>query len=78
MNIEINIYNTRKRFIKGVREENLKFIKYKLRHCKDWNRNCRKVQPWDQANRPQKMGLVWRNRKKISQIINAYTVIRFM
>ncbi len=24
---------------------------------------------WDQANRQQKHGLVWRNRKKISQII---------
>jgi hypothetical protein len=24
---------------------------------------------WDQANRRQKLGLVWRNRKKISQII---------
>jgi hypothetical protein len=27
---------------------------------------------WDQANRGQKLGLVWRNRKKISQIINGY------
>jgi hypothetical protein len=25
---------------------------------------------WDQANRLQKLDLVWRNRKKISQIIN--------
>jgi hypothetical protein len=24
---------------------------------------------WDKANRRQKLGLVWRNRKKISQII---------
>ncbi len=27
---------------------------------------------WDQANRGEKLGLVWRNRKKISQIINDY------
>ncbi len=27
---------------------------------------------WDQANRREKLGLVWRNRKKISQIINDY------
>jgi hypothetical protein len=27
---------------------------------------------WDQANRRQKPGLVWRNRKKISQIIEDY------
>jgi hypothetical protein len=26
----------------------------------------------DQANRRQKLGLVWRNRKESSQIINAY------
>jgi len=28
---------------------------------------------WDQANRRQKLGLVWRNRKKISQIIKETT-----
>jgi hypothetical protein len=27
---------------------------------------------WDQANRGEKLGLVWRNRKKISQIIYYY------
>jgi hypothetical protein len=27
---------------------------------------------WDQANSRQKQGLVWRNRKKISQIIKDY------
>ncbi len=27
---------------------------------------------WDQANILQKLGLVWRNRKKISQIIRGY------
>jgi hypothetical protein len=32
---------------------------------------------WDQANRWQKLGLVWRNRKKISQIINDYLYIPF-
>jgi hypothetical protein len=26
---------------------------------------------WDQANRWQKQGLVWRNKKKFSQIIKA-------
>ncbi len=77
MNIERNIYSARKRFKKCVREETahlatLKSIKNKLRHCRDWNRNCRKVRSCDQANRWQKMSLVWRKRKKISQIINAY------
>jgi hypothetical protein len=27
---------------------------------------------WDSAKRGEKLGLVWRNRKKISQIINDY------
>jgi hypothetical protein len=27
---------------------------------------------WDQANRREKIGFVWRNRKKISQIIKDY------
>ncbi len=32
---------------------------------------------WDQANRRQKPGLVWRNRKKISQIIKDYFYLPF-
>jgi hypothetical protein len=32
---------------------------------------------WDQANRQQKRGLVWRNRKKISQIIKDYFCLPF-
>jgi hypothetical protein len=32
---------------------------------------------WDQANRGGKLGLVWRNRKKISQIINDYLYLLF-
>jgi hypothetical protein len=32
---------------------------------------------WDQANRGEKLGLVWRNRKKISQIINDYFYLPF-
>jgi hypothetical protein len=32
---------------------------------------------WDQANRRQKFGLVWRNRKKISQIIKDYFYLPF-
>jgi hypothetical protein len=27
---------------------------------------------WDQTNKQQKLGLVWRNRKKISQIIKDF------
>jgi hypothetical protein len=38
---------------------------------------AKKVQHWDQANRQQKLGLVWRNRKKISQIISAYLYLPF-
>ncbi len=32
---------------------------------------------WDQANRGEQCGLVWRNRKKISQIINDYLYLPF-
>jgi hypothetical protein len=32
---------------------------------------------WEQANRWQNLGLVWRNRKIISQIINAYLYLPF-
>jgi hypothetical protein len=39
--------------------------------------NCPFSQPWAQANRRQKLGLVCRNRKKISQIINAYPYLPF-
>jgi hypothetical protein len=32
----------------------------------------------DQANRGEKRGLVWRNRKKISQIINDYLYLPYV
>jgi hypothetical protein len=32
---------------------------------------------WDHANRGEKLGLVWRNIKKISQIINDYLYLLF-
>ncbi len=32
---------------------------------------------WDQANRGEKLGLVWRNRKKVSQIVNDYLCLPF-
>jgi hypothetical protein len=32
---------------------------------------------WDQANIRQKLGLVWRNRKKISQLIKDYFFLPF-
>jgi hypothetical protein len=32
---------------------------------------------WDHANIRQKLGLVWRNRKKISQIIKDYFSLQF-
>jgi hypothetical protein len=32
---------------------------------------------WDQAKRRQKLGLIWRNKKKISQIIKDYFYLLF-
>jgi hypothetical protein len=49
------------------------FLKTLQRLKHEWQ----KVQPWDQIKRGQKLGLVWRNRKKISQIINAYLYLLF-
>ncbi len=71
-----HFYSTQKGLEECVREEtfsNLKIQKvHKLIAFLKTLQNDRKVQPCDQANRWQKLGLVWRNRKKISQIINAY------
>ncbi len=66
MNIEIN---TQKRTEECVREgtSHLTTLKSDTEIGM-----AEKVQPWDQANRRQKLDLVWRNRQKISQIINAY------
>jgi hypothetical protein len=35
------------------------------------------ISSWDQASRGKKLGLDWRNRKKISQIINDYLYLPF-
>ena len=32
---------------------------------------------WDQANRGKKLGLIWRNKRKISQTINDYLFLPF-
>jgi hypothetical protein len=32
---------------------------------------------WDQANKEEKLGLFWRNKKKINQIINDYLYLPF-
>ncbi len=51
-----------------------------------WDSNWREVKTetgmaekssWDQENRRQKLSLVWRNRKKISQIIKDYFYFPF-
>jgi hypothetical protein len=69
-----HIYSTQKGFEECVRDEtaHLATLKYILEIK---NTKGRKVQPWDQANGRQKLGLVWRNRKKISQIINTYLTL---
>jgi hypothetical protein len=36
-----------------------------------------KKSSWDQANRGEKHGLIWRNRKKISQIIKDFFYLPF-
>ncbi len=47
------------------------------RHRRDCIRNSRNVQLGPGKQRAKKLGLVWRNRKKISQIINDYLCLPF-
>jgi hypothetical protein len=47
-----------------------------FRHRRGWNRSSRNVQLGISKQRG-KLGLVWRNRKKISQIINDYLHLPF-
>ncbi len=42
-----------------------------------WQESPAGTRPRDQANRLQKLGWVWRNRKKISQIIKDYIYLPF-
>jgi hypothetical protein len=60
---------------------NLKFIKvYKVITLKETaviETGMAGKSSWDQANRQRKLGLVWRIRKKISQIINDYFYLPF-
>jgi hypothetical protein len=44
---------------------------------RDWNRDGRKVQLGPRQTDGRKLGLVWRNRKKISQIIKDYFYLPF-
>jgi hypothetical protein len=88
MNIEINIYSIRKRFEECVREETVHLATLKskkiyklIAFLKTLQRLEQELQvspALDQANRGQKLGLVWRNRKKFSQMINAYLYITFL
>ncbi len=45
--------------------------------CTHWAGILAEKSSWEQANRRQKLGLVRRNRTKISQIINAYLCLPF-
>jgi hypothetical protein len=49
------------------------FLKTLQRLKQEWQ----KSPALDKVNRWQKFGLVWRNRKKTSQIINAYLYLHF-
>ncbi len=78
MNLEINIYCTWKGFEQCCREETAHLATLKSKSIKvvnllkenaDFETGMAEESSWDQANRRQKHGLVWRNKKKISQII---------
>jgi hypothetical protein len=82
-----NIF-TQKGFEECVREETVhlatlnlnvyKLITFLKRlQCAEVETGMAENSSWDQANRRQKLGLVWRNRKKISQIIKDYFYLLF-
>jgi hypothetical protein len=48
-----------------------------LKRLQRMKQEWQKKSSWDQANIWQKLGLVWRNRKKISQIIKDYFYLPF-
>ncbi len=60
---------------------NLKIYKYKvnnfLKETAEIETGMAEKSSWDQANRRQKLGLVWRIRKKISQITKDYFYLPF-
>jgi hypothetical protein len=77
MNLEINIYLKRIKKMRG--KATLKYI-YKLLsflQIAEIETGMAEKSRWDQANGRQKHGLVWRNRKKINQIIKDYFYLPF-
>jgi hypothetical protein len=48
-----------------------------FKETEDIERGMAENSSWDQANGRQKLGLVWRYRKKISQIIKDYFYLPF-
>jgi hypothetical protein len=86
MNLEINIF-TLKGFEQCVREKiaHLATRKSKslqvvnlLEETAEIETGMAEKSSWDQANRHQKHGLVWRNRKKTSQIIKEYLYLPYL
>jgi hypothetical protein len=47
-------------------------VDYLLKDTAETESQVAEKSSFDQANRGEKLGLVWRNRRKISQIINDY------
>jgi hypothetical protein len=86
MDLEINIF-TLKGFEQCVREETAhlatlilkvyKLLGTLLKENAKIETGMAEKFSWDQANRRQKQGLIWRNRKKISQIIKEYCYLPF-
>jgi hypothetical protein len=83
MNTEINILTVFEKDLKIASERNCPFSNLKkvykltafLQTLQRLKQEWQKSPASDQANRRQKLDLVWGNRKKISQIINAYLYI---
>ncbi len=63
----------------GLATSNLKVYKFitSIKETAEIEAGMAEKSSWDQANRRQNLGLVWRNRKKIRQIIKDYFCLPF-
>jgi hypothetical protein len=60
-----------------VGEAPSKFVRSLLKDTAETESEVAGKSSWDPAKREEKLGFVWGNRKKISQIINNYLYLLF-
>ncbi len=76
MNLEINIFTWKEFEFCNLKSKSIEVVNL-LKETAEIDTGMAEKFSWDQANRRQKHGLVWRNRKKISQIIEYFFYLPF-